>query len=156
MKRLFTVLAVLVGVVLTTGIAVADEEYDRSAIRKATEGALKAAQAKDVGQWITFYTDDAALFPPNEPVVKGKEAIHDWLSEAVANPDFNVNWQTTKVEVSGGGDLGFASGTYEVTLNDCEGKSFTERGKWVAVFKKETDETWKYVDTIWNTDQPPA
>ncbi len=156
MKRLFTVLAVLVGVVLTTGIAVADEECDRSAIRKAAEGALKAAQAKDVGRWITFYTEDASLFPPNEPVVKGKEAIQDWLSEAVADPDFAVSWQTTKVEVSGGGDLGFASGTYEVTLNDCEGKSFTERGKWVAVFKKETDETWKYVDTIWNTDQPPA
>ena len=75
MKRLFTVLAVLVGLVLTTGIAVADEEYDRSAIRKATEGALKAAQAKDVGRWITFYTDDATIYPPDEPILKGKEAI---------------------------------------------------------------------------------
>jgi len=155
MKRLFTVLVVLVGVVLTTGIALADSEAEQ-AIRMATDAASKAAQAKDVGRWITFYTDDATIYPPNEPILKGKEAIQEWISEAVADPDFAISWQTTKVEVAEAGDLGFASGTYEETVNDEEGNPVSVQGKWVAVYKKQADGTWKCVTDIWNKNQPPA
>ena len=156
MKRLFPVLAVLLGVALTSGITVAGDEVDRAAIREAGNQALKAAQAKDVGRWAAHFTDDATLFPPNQPIVKGKEAIQELMTEWIGNPDFGVNWQTTKVEVSEAGDLGFASGTYEVTLNDEEGKPVSEQGKWVSVYKKQTDGTWKCVTDIWNSDQPSA
>lgn len=155
MKRLFTALAVLVGVALTTGIALADNEAEL-AIRKATAAASKAAQAKDVGGWITFYTDDATVYPPNEPILKGKAAIQEWISEAVADPNFAVSWQTTKVEVAEAGDLGFASGTYEATVNDEAGNPVSVQGKWVAVYKKQADGTWKCVTDIWNKDQPAA
>ncbi len=155
MKRLSTVSAVLVGVVLTTGIALADNEAEQ-AIREAGNQALKAAQAKDVARWVSFYTDDATVYPPNEPVLKGKEAIQGWLSEAVANPNFAISWETTEVEVAEAGDLGFASGTYEATVSDEEGKPVSVQGKWVSVYKKQADGTWKWMTDIWNKDQPPA
>ncbi len=156
MKRLFPVLAVLLGVALTSGITVAGDEADRAAIREAVDQTLKAAQAKDVVRWASHFTDDATLFPPNHPIVKGKEAIKELMSEWIANPDFAVNWETAKVEVSETGDLGFASGTYEVTLNNEEGKPVSAQGKWVSVYKKQADGAWKCVNDIWNTDQPPA
>ncbi len=117
---------------------------------------MRAAQAKDLVHWASHFTDDATLFPPNQPIVKGKEAIQELMTEWIANPDFGVNWQTTKVEVSKAGDLGFASGTYEFTLNDEKGKPVSELGKWVSVYKKQIDGRWKCVTDIWNSDQPPA
>ena len=155
MKRLSTVSAVLVGVVLSTGIALADNEAEQ-AIREAGDQALKAAQAKDVSRWVSFFSNDATLYPPDEPILKGKEAIQEWLSEAVANPNFAISWETTVVEVAEAGDLGFASGTYEATVSDDEGKPVLEQGKWVSVYKKQADGTWKCVTDIWNKNQPPA
>jgi len=156
MKRLFPVLAASVGVALTFGIAMADDEADRAAIREMENQCLKAAQAKNVGRWVSCFTEDATVFPPNEPTITGKKAIHQWLSEVVANPSFAVNMETTKVDVSSAGDMGYASGIYDVTLNDEEGNPFQERGKWVEVYKKQSDGAWKCVAVIWTPDQPSA
>jgi ketosteroid isomerase-like protein len=50
--------------------------------------------------------------------------------------------------------MGYVVGTSEGTWNDPEGNRVTSQEKWVAVYKKQPDGTWKCVVDIWNSDQP--
>ncbi len=127
---------------------------DERAVREVDSATLKASQAKDLERNLSFYTDDASVFPPNAPIATGKEAIRAFLSQGFANPGFAIDWQPTKVEVSRGGDLAYTQGTYEFTMNDPKGKPITERGKYVNVWRKQPDGNWKMVADVWNSDHP--
>ena len=134
-----------------------DIAAEQAAIRDLTDVQwLNAEQAKDVDTVLSFFADDASSFPPNASIVTGKEAIRARLSEEYSGQDFAISWQTTKVEVSGSGDLAYSHGPYEVTVNDPEGNPVTNKGKWVTVWEKQPGGTWKVVIDIWNSDGPAA
>jgi len=158
MKILWILVIALAIVVVVLGVLLMgqriDVEAERAAIRGMTMEWVNAATAKDVEGMVVGFADDASLLPPNAPVAAGKEAIRTVWSELVERPGLSQSTEATTVEVSSRGDLGYAVGTYESTWNDPEGNRVTDRGKWVAVYKKQPDGTWKCVLDIWNTDQP--
>ena len=61
-----------------------------------------------------------------------------------------------KVEVAKSGDLGFVSGTYEFNMNDASGKPVTDKGKYVEMWEKQADGTWKCATDTWNSDLPAS
>jgi len=131
-----------------------DVEAEAAAIRQATDVEWLAAwQAKGLERWVSFYTDDAVILPPHAPMVIGEEAIRAFGSELMSNPDYAASWQTTKVEVARSGDLAYSYGPTETTMNDAEGNSITEQQKWVVVWKKQPDDSWKCAVEIFNSDQ---
>ena len=157
MKKLFSIVATLLVLAISGCAPQVDVEADKAAIRDLMDVQwLNAAQAKDVDTVLSVFADDASSFPPNASIVTGKEAIRARQSEAYSRPGFAVTWQTTKVEVAGSGDLAYSHGTYEETVNDPEGNPVTDKGKWVVVWKKQPDGTWKVVVDIWNSNQPAA
>jgi uncharacterized protein (TIGR02246 family) len=115
-----------------------------------------AAGAKDVDKTVSFYSDDAIVMPPNASAATTKEAIRKVWQDLLASPGVNMNWKTTKVEVSKSGDMAYASGTYELTMNDPSGKPVTDRGKYLVVWEKQSDGKWKCGADIWNSDLPVA
>jgi ketosteroid isomerase-like protein len=70
-------------------------------------------------------------------------------------PGFSLNWQPVKVEVAQSGDLGYTYGTYQLTMNDPAGNPVTDRGKYITVWKKQADGSWKSVADMFNSDLPP-
>jgi ketosteroid isomerase-like protein len=127
---------------------------DESAVREADAAWSKAAAAKDVEAYVGFLAEDALELPPNAPMLTGKESMRKGLSEEMANPGFVLSWQVNKAEASRGGDLAYSIGTYQSTMNDAKGKPVTDRGKYVTVWKKQADGTWKVVADIYNSDLP--
>ena len=157
MKKLFPIVATLLVLAISGCASQVGVEADKAAIRDLSDVQwLNAAQAKDVDTVLSFFADDASRFPPNAPIVTGKEAIRARVSQEYSRRDFAFSWQTTKVEVSRSGDLAYSHGTYEETVNDPEGNPVTDKGKWVTAWEKQPDGTWKVVVNIWNSDQPPA
>jgi ketosteroid isomerase-like protein len=122
------------------------------ALRDLDEQWSEAAGAKDVDKTVSFYSDDAIVMPPNAASATTKEAIRALWKDLLT--DAKISWKTKKVEVAQSGDLAFSSGTYEVTLNDPTGKSVNDRGKYVVVWEKQADGTWKCAADIWNSDLP--
>ena len=53
-------------------------------------------------------------------------------------------------------DLAYVSGSYELTENDASGKPMTDKGKYLEVWKKQANGSWKCVADIFNSDLPPA
>ena len=129
---------------------------DEAAIRKADTDWSNSAQTKQVDTWVAYYTDDATVLPPNEPMATTKDAIRKSIGDLLSLPALSLKWQPTKVEVSKSGDIGYSFGTYEMTANDPQGKPTTDRGKYVEVWKKQADGSWKCAVDTYSSDLPAA
>jgi len=127
---------------------------DEATIRKADEDWAKAAQTKQVAAWVAFYADDAVVLPPNDKVAVDREGINKAVSDLLTLPDLTIGWQPIKVEVARSGDLAYVRGTYEAAFKDLKGNPVMDRGKYVEVWKKQSDGTWKCIVDTWNSDLP--
>jgi hypothetical protein len=68
-------------------------------------------------------------------------------------PGFMVNWAPSRVEVARSGDLAWSTGTYTQS-SSLSGTPSTDHGKYVAVWKKQQDGSWKVQADIFNSDLP--
>jgi uncharacterized protein (TIGR02246 family) len=134
--------------------AVDTRGQDERAIRQADAATLNAAQAKDVDGAIANYADDASWLPPNAPMLNGKAAIRAGWSKLIGSPGFNIDWQIDKLEVGRAGDLAYTIYTYQLALEGSAGKPIADHGKDMAVWKKQSDGTWKMVADTFNSDLP--
>ena len=148
-------------VTLTLGVAAAavcwaaDTKIEQ-ALRDLDAQWSKDAEAKDVDKTVSYYAEAAMVMPPNASAATTKEAIRSAWKEMLTSPGAAISWKATKVEVAKTGDLAYVSGTYEETMTDASGKPAKDRGKYVEIFKKQADGTWKVVADIWNSDLPAS
>jgi|SRR5580658_202111 ketosteroid isomerase-like protein len=126
---------------------------DESALRDLDAQWSKAAAARNVDATVSYYSDDASLLAPNAPAVGDKQSIRAaWA--ALLGPDTSLSWQASKVDVARSGDLAYVMGVYQLTTKDARENFTTDRGKYVEVWKKQADGSWKTVADIFNTDLP--
>jgi uncharacterized protein (TIGR02246 family) len=138
------------------GTAAAADTKIEQALRDLDAKWSAAAGAKDVDKTVSYYSEDAIVMPPNAAAATTRESIRSAWNEMLTTPGAAISWKATKVEVAKAGDLAYVSGTYEETMTDASGKSAKDHGKYVEIFKKQTDGTWKVVADIWNSDLPAA
>jgi ketosteroid isomerase-like protein len=129
-------------------------EADSKALKDIEIAMMKAATAKDVDALVAFYTDDASVLTPNAPIFTGKQAIKDGLKPMLSDPQFSLSLLPTRVEVSRSGDLAFTQGPYKMTFSDLRGNKFEDEGKYLTVWRKLADGTWKAVEDTLNSDLP--
>jgi ketosteroid isomerase-like protein len=125
-----------------------------AAIRKADADWAKAGQSRNVDAWMAFYTDDAVILPPNEPMATGKENVRKSIAGLLSLPDLSLTWQAQKVEAAQSGDIGYLYGTYDMKASDGKGKPITDKGKILEIWKKQADGSWKCIVDTWNSDLP--
>ena len=112
----------------------------------------KAAAAKDVEQTVAYYSDDAIVLPPNATSAATKETIRNIWKDMLASPGLAITWKPARVQLARSGDMGWVSGTYELTMNDASGNPINDRGKYLEVWEKQTDGNWKCRADMWNSD----
>src|SRR6266542_79824 len=143
-----TILIVTIGLAAASVCLAADEQ----ALRDADAEWSKAAGAKDLDKTVSYYSDDAIVMPPNDPAATTKEAVRKIWQDLLASPGLVISWKPTKVEVAKSGEIGFVSGTYELTMNDASGNPVNDRGKYLEIWEKQPDGSWKCGADIWNSD----
>ena len=112
-------------------------------------------KSKDIEKIVSHYADDAIFMEPAIPAMKGKEAIRSGLKFFLEDKNFDITFTTTRVEASKGGDLAYSHGTYAATMTDLTTKKpVSEIGKYVCVYRKQPDGSWKSVVDINNPDGP--
>ena len=105
-----------------------DLSAEEAAIRAANKEWQEAAQARDLDHFLSFYANEAMVFPPNAPLVSGKDAIRSFWSGLMANPEFQLSWELVKVEVAKVGDLAWVQETFELQFQNPEGELVQDRG----------------------------
>ena len=137
-----------------TNAAVTDtRNADVKAVKDVETAWVKDAATKDPDKFASYYADDASLLLPNAPVITGKEKIKAAAASMFADPNFALSFQSTRVEASKGGDLVYSVGTYSMTMSDPKDKKpTTDRGKYLTVFRKQSDGSWKAIADMINSD----
>ena len=138
--------------------AIAAPTTDPAAVRRAIDSAnvaLAAALTKeDAAAQVAHYTPDGIVMLSNMPAWKGKDEIQKHAAEMFAEFDVkDVKFTTQDVEVSG--DLAVETGTYDMTLTPKGGKPMPDTGKYITVWKRQADGSWKVFRDISNSDKEP-
>jgi uncharacterized protein (TIGR02246 family) len=131
--------------------AVDNRAADEAAIRAADVAWSKAAGEKDLPRTASYYADTAVLMVAGSPLTSGKDAIQKAFAGMMANPGFALSFAPTKVEVSKAGDLAYEIGDYSLTFSDKKGKPLTTKAKYVVVWGKQADGSWKVLVDAPNT-----
>ena len=101
----------------------------------------------DVDGCMALWDDAATQMPPDTPMVRGKEAIREGFRAAflrVSYERFDIDLK----EIRHAGDYGFTLGNYTYTVRQkTGGEGATREGKFLTLFRQQSDGTWKiYVD----------
>ncbi len=134
-----------------------DVAAGQAAIEQATRDWLAATNKpgeEGADGYASFFTEDAVSLPPNAERIDGRDAVRARALTFTAAEDFSITWETTRVEVSAAGDLAYSTGTFEVSFKVAEGNAVSDKGKFVDIWKKQTDGSWKAAITICNSDVP--
>ncbi|HXO05161.1 MAG TPA: SgcJ/EcaC family oxidoreductase [Candidatus Sulfotelmatobacter sp.] len=126
---------------------------DEAAIRAASTAWSQAAQAKDLDKAVSFYADDAIEFVDKGPLAKGKENIRESWKKLLALPGPGLSFAPTAIAIAKSGDMAYEYGLYDIITTDKNGKTNDEKGKYVTVWKKQADGSWKVAIDIDNPGQ---
>ena len=129
---------------------------DEAAIRKADAEWSKSAQPGQVDAWMSFYSPDAVVEPPNAKIATTPDSIRQNIAGLLGLPGLSLHWEAQKVEVARSGDLAYLRAAYELTATSPTGKPFTEHGKTLEIWKKQSDGAWKCAVDTWTSDDPAA
>jgi uncharacterized protein (TIGR02246 family) len=131
-----------------------DMEALGEAIGEINANWSEAFQAGDAATLAAMYTEDAFRLAPNEPTLRGREAMEQsfvTLVESTIARTITIN--TT--EYGGVGNLAYSIGTYAVSY-EMEGGTEQEEGKYLVLSKLADDGSWKIYAHMWSSDSPEA
>jgi len=123
----------------------------REAIEAVNAQAMEALRAGDAASYLALYTDDATILPPGAAMAQGLDAVREYWLASFAEGGFTLNLNT--VSVDGAGQFAYEIGTWSMPIGEGE-SSVVEQGKYLAVWKRGADGTWKLHADIWNTSAP--
>jgi ketosteroid isomerase-like protein len=123
----------------------------------AADRAFNEATAADrVEGWVRFFAEDGAMFPQGRPPIRGHEAIRNLMGPVFEIEAFSLTWEPLEAEVSADGSLGYTHGTFESRYPGPAGEVSVTTGKYLTVWRKQADGSWKVAADIGNDDPPPA
>jgi ketosteroid isomerase-like protein len=154
--HVFITLAVVIVAASFGPVSAQKPNAAEEAIRAADQGWARVFGAKDLKASVDYCADDASFMAPNAPMAVGKQAISQSFAFFFSLPDIKLNWHPTKIEVARSGELGYSSGAYEMSFKDPAGKPGNDKGKYVTIWKKQQDGSWKVIYDIFNSDLPPT
>ena len=134
-----------------------EEKLDLAQVRKAIEEQgkkfIEAALQGDAVAAAALFTEDTFLLPPNSELLQGKQATEAFWQAAWAQMKI-TEFDITTEDLYGSGDVVYEVGKYTLKFQLEGQESLEEKGKYVLIWKKMADGTWKRHVDIWNSDAP--
>ena len=128
----------------------------RNTIQQLENEWVKAYIAGDAVALANMYTDDAYSMPDNTPMWKGKDQILDGNRKEMKSGVKYTNLIDKTIEVFGSGDLVYEVGTYTMTYIPANStEPVTDNGKYLDIWQKQADGSWKVKADIWNSNLTP-
>ena len=124
-------------------------------LHRDAEWADLASAGKDVDKIVSYWSDDALLIFPGQPVLEGKAAIHAYVETSLKTPGFKIHWVSEKPVFSPDGKLAYMRGTDELTVPGPNGTPITLHLRGISVWRIDSDGQWRCVVDISN-EEPPA
>lgn len=153
MRRLSPIAALMI--VLLLGLVASHYSRSAAAEADAREQLMRADREFDLATaahgaegWVSNFAEDGKMFLRNGQIVGDHGSIRELMAPAFAEPGYSLRWQPLAADVSSAGDLGYTYGDYAETTNDKEGQPVTLYGRYVTIWKKQADGSWKVAADI--------
>ena len=127
-------------------------------LHRDAEWADLASAGKDVDKIVSFWSDDAIVIFPGQPVLEGKPAIRAYVEASLKTPGFKIHWVSEKPVFSPDGQLAYMRGTDELTVPGPNGTTTMLHLRGISVWRRDADRQWRCVVDISNEEPstPPA
>lgn len=143
-------------ILIFPALAYAETEAKDNGVREASaaieEANTKFSEAFERGDskaLSAMYTSDAIAFPPDSEMIQGNEAIGEFWNATWESGVKSV--QLTTLDVGRSGDIAYEVGKVSLTIQ-AEGKEpTTATAKYIVVWKRQADGSWKLHRDIWNS-----
>jgi ketosteroid isomerase-like protein len=153
MKNTFYSVVLLI-VIGTLGITIAEvaSQTKKPAVSKQLESLLqvdrnfdKDVAEKGVEAWVSYFANDSKMFRAGGIITEGKDEIRTLMTPVFATPGFSLRWEPISGDIAKSGDLGYTYGISTAKTLDKDGKEQIHIGKYVTIWKKQSDGSWKAV-----------
>ncbi len=120
-------------------------------IRRLDEHFMAAGNAKDAKTLVNgFYAESAVLMPPNHPIVEGRDGIRTFLQGMIDAGFERITLATTTIDSDG--DVAYGRGRYTLRMTPPGQGTVEDTGKYVVVYRRQSDGAWRAVADIFNSD----
>ena len=101
----------------------------------------------------SVYTDDAKILPANHKIITNRAEHAEYDRGMLSAVTFQAaGMKTSDLIVTG--DYAIETGAYTMTIKPKTGRAFADTGKYVAVWQKQPDGSWKMIRDVFNSDKP--
>ena len=127
------------------------EQEKQRILQTDREFAALSAQAGAATAFRQYSRQDVLLLPPNTEPVYGRDSVSHGFVEF--DKTLILNWEPQAAEVTLSGDLGYSWGTSTGIVRATRQQAF--RGKYLTVWKKDTEGNWKMLADMGNQSPAP-
>ena len=122
-----------------------NKEMIKNEIYQTEKAFEKMALDKGLAEAFYFYADEnAVILRENDSIIKGKTALKEYYQNK-PNKNVSINWTPDYIMLSDDGTLGYTYGKYLMKIIKEDGSVSESKGIFHTVWKKQADNTWKYV-----------
>ncbi|MEE9277686.1 MAG: DUF4440 domain-containing protein [Dehalococcoidia bacterium] len=114
---------------------------------------IAAIARGDAAGCAAVYPDDGILLPPNAPTFTGRQAIQEFWQGAIDMGVKGANLKTVSLEEHG--NTAIEIGAYTLDIQPPDGDATQDIGKYVVIWKRQSDGSWMWAIDIFNSDNPP-
>ena len=155
MSSRITLLAILscLATACATSPATTDSAGARAAIEATNAKFFDAFKRGDKAALLANYADDAIVMMPNEEAWRGRDGMDKGFSAFLGQMAMKDGATKTE-DVMVAGDMAIETGTFAWTLQIKAGGEVQDKGKYLTVWKRQPDGSWKILRDINNSDLP--
>jgi len=134
-----------------------DVAADTAAINALNDKVTDAFKSMDAAAVTATYADDAIMMDPNQAAIEGKPAIQAAYEARSKEKDkvASVAMVITPLETQVAGDWAYQRGNYTATITPKSGKPMETTYKYLNIYRRQSDGSWKIYRDMSNTSSPP-
>lgn len=135
-------------------------QSDKEKMMKKIEGwnktFCKAMVDGDNKTILSFYADDVYSLPSYSPMIVGKKAVEEGMEMDKQSATKFKSFKLNTKDIWTSGDILCEVGTYTFSMLTPNSKStIDDYGKYLTIYQKQDDGSWKIKADMWNTDTNP-
>ena len=132
----------------------AGDAAEATKVKEAFNECAVAARDGDLERWLSLWADDGKRMAPNAPASVGVEQIRAAIEpgfEFFTFEEFTINADEVQIL----GDQAYAHGTYGYSMMPkAGGDTIEDSGKFLTIFEKQADDSWKIAIDSFSSNLP--
>lgn len=144
-----------IGKIKTAPEAPIDPVVARKAIEAANQDFIVALKKNDAKAIADTFEPDAVLLPPHADAVHGRDAIAKFFT-GFAAPVVIDETSSVTLDVTVAATTAYETGLYTMTTHTGNAAPVADHGKYLYVWKHDSDNHWRITREIWNSSIAPG